>query len=321
MTIELFSGVYVDEAPAEEPAGEAAPAAAPTVDYPSIAAQQRTDLLAHLRSLKHQLSEVRSFVERAHHKVQTETQDSADGVTLLQVRNHCLLEYLENLAQFGAAKASGRPVAEAVASLVSNRCVLEKTKPLITQMRYQLQKYEEIENRTAVPLLRPNPSSMVDAGNKSHSDGLVAAQYQPPQIMSVLYPKTADDSEKAANFARTVKARTKQSVLMDEAVAEIRDEPVETGRRVAQARKVKEFLKRVREKAELEEELMQRLPTTKKDRQMMREIERMQGSFDAVLDFEKRPQKGGGKGKDADRKGRGGRGRDRGRGRGRRGGR
>jgi hypothetical protein len=302
MTVELFSGVFVDEAPTEEPSSGAPSEPTRTVDYSAIAARQRTDLLAHLRSLKHHLTEVHSFVQRAHHKLQTETQDSKDGVTLLQVRNHCLLEYLENLAQFGAARASGRPPTDAIQSLVSNRCVLEKTKPLLHQMQYQLQKYEEMEKQAAVPALRPNPSAMTVDTQKQHSDGLVAAQYQPPQIMSVLYPKTADDSEKAARFAKTVKAHTKRSVLMDEAADEIRDEPAEVGRRAGQARKVKEFLKRVKEKEELEEELMQRLPTTKKDRQMMKEVERMQGSFDAVLDFQKRPQKPVKKGNENGRK-------------------
>jgi hypothetical protein len=183
------------------------------------------------------------------------------------------------------AKSAGLSVADAVASLVTNRCIIERTKPLIQQMRYQLQKYDELEKSTGASILRANPGAMVPT--QEPPVGLVAAQYQAPQIMANLYPNAADDSAKAANFARTVRAHAKQSFLIEEEAQEIRDKPVEARRRAAQNRRARDLLRRIKEREALEEEMMQRLPMTKKDRQMMHEAERMQRSLDAVLDYQR----------------------------------
>jgi RNA polymerase-interacting CarD/CdnL/TRCF family regulator len=49
-------------------------------------------------------------------------------------------------------------------------------------------------------------------------------------------------------------------------------------------------VRRIKEIEAPEEDMMCRLPMTKKDRQMMRDVERMQGSLDAIMDYERQPK-------------------------------
>lgn len=295
--VEMFQGVFVKDAAEEVAADAPKEEEERKVNYAEIATEQRVDLLAHLRALRKQVVETRSFVEKAKEKIVSGTGASNEGVSLLQVRNHCMGDYLLGLAAFSRAKAAGESVQGPVESLVMNRCVLEKTRPLEHKLKYQLDKYADME-KSMETVLRANPAAMVDTRQTQHSDGLVAAQYQPPQVMSSLYPQAAEDAAKQARFARSTKARTKKSALMEEVAAEVRDEPVEAGRRAAQSRKVREVLKRIKENEELEEEMMQRLPMSKKDRAMMKQIEQMQGSYQSIMEYEKTPQKGKVKGKD-----------------------
>lgn len=288
--IELFSGVFVNEAPKQEEEPEQAAPEEKHVDYAEIAAAQRVDLLAHLRSMKKHVDEANAFIEQVISKISTEAANAGDGVSLLQVRNHCLLEYLENLSAFSACKASGQSVKEPVEVLCQNRCVLEKIKPLEHKLRYQLEKYREMEEN-ATASLRANPAAMIEDTPTQHSDGLVAAQYQAPQISAVAYPNEADDRAKEARFARSTKAHSKKNALMEEVTADIRDDVVDEGRRAAQSRKVRDFMRRMKENEELEEEMMQRMPMSKRDRQMMKQLEQMQGSYQSILDYEKSGKK------------------------------
>lgn len=287
--VELFAGRFVKSTPVEkEKQDDAETVVEEEINYGEIAQAERVDFLAHLRNMKKQVDEFKQVLEKAKPKILAE--GSANGVTLLQVRNHCLLEYLEQLASFGAAKASGGPVSDAISELVFNKCVLEKIKPLEHKMKYQLEKYKDMEKNSQA-VLRANPTSMLDDTKKQHSDGLVAAQYQPPQIMANMYPKTFEDQQKEARFARSSKAHAKKSVLMEEVVAEMRDAPMEAGRRAAENRRVKAFLKKMKETEELEEEMMQRIPLSKKDKQMMKQIEQMQTGYGSIMDFEKQEPK------------------------------
>lgn len=298
---ELFEGVTIKDEPSEESKKEETSAPTDTVDYESIAVEQRVDYLAHLRKLKRSLDEAQERCQMVLSKIEG-TENSVDGVSLLQVRNHCFAEYLEGLAQLAVARTSGFPVNPAIDTLVSNRCVLEKIKPLENQMKYQLQKYAEIEKNTSLNM-RANPSSMMRAINKKNeitnfipedeNKNMVEAQYRPPEVMAALYPKEQEDLKKESKYARTIKARTKQSVLMDEVATEIQDTPFEIDNSFGvnshsqQNKKVQDFMKRMKEIEEIEEETMQRIPRSKKDRQMLKQLEQAQGGLKQILDFGK----------------------------------
>lgn len=308
---QLFEGVTIKNDPTETTKDEEMPTVTDTTDYESIAKDQRVDYLAHLRKLKRSLDEAQERCKVVLSKIEG-TENSVDGVSLLQVKNHCFAEYLESLAQFAVDRTSGLPVNGAVESLVSNRCVMEKIKPLENQMKYQLQKYAEIEKNTSYNM-RANPSSMMQAIKTNEQDNfipseenkkMIEAQYRAPEVMSALYPKEQEDLKKQSRYAQTIKARTKQSVLMDEAAAQIQDTPFEIDNSYGanahpqQNRKVEEFMKRMKEMEEIEEETMQRLPRSKKDRQMLKQIEQAQSGLKQILDFSKIESDSGKKKKD-----------------------
>ncbi|OHT11743.1 hypothetical protein TRFO_18722 [Tritrichomonas foetus] len=305
--IQLFEGVTIRDEPEEEEKQQEIHEETDNTDYEAIAQKQKTDYLAHLRSLKRSIEEARATCKIVKTKIDA-TESSVDGVSLLQVKNHCFAEYLENIAQLAVSRTCGEPVGGPIDSLVSNRCVLEKIRPLEHQMKYQLQKYSEMEKSSTTANLRANPASMLKSGrsaNFENDENMVSANYMPPQVMSSLYPQAHEDQVKEAKYARSVKAHSKQSVLMDEVAAQIRDEPLEAGMRASQNRKVNEFLKRMKEIEEIEEETMQRIPRSKKDRQMLKQLEQAQGSLNTILDFGKAPRDKKKKGdKKGDKKGR-----------------
>lgn len=291
--IQLIEGVELRNDENEAQITEGTEHKKSSTDYQSIAAAQRVDLLGHLRQLKKSIEETDDKCQKLLEKLEP-TANSIDGISLLQVRNHCFAEYLENLAEFSAARTSGQPVNSAVDSLVSNKCVMEKIKPLQNQLKYQLQKYEEIEKNAPVNL-RPNPASMLKTLNVSQEtsmDGkhMVAEHYQPPEVMAALFPKEKENQEKESKYARSTKAHAKASVLMDEVAAEYSNNPLEIdnayGSQVYQKndRKVQDFMKRMKEIQEIEEETMHRLPLSKKDRQMRKQLEQSQG-LGQILDF------------------------------------
>lgn len=298
---QLFKGIALKDESIEEPKDNETLNQTDNVDYESIAKNQRVDYLAHLRKLKRSLDEAQETCQMVLKKIEG-TENSVDGVSLLQVKNHCFVEYLESIAQLAIARTSGLPADDAIGSLVSNRCVLEKIKPLENQMRYQLQKYAEIEKNTSYNM-RANPSSMMNAIQKAketenfipneESKNMVEAQYRAPEVMSALYPKEQEDLQKQSRYAQTIKARSKQSVLMDEAAAQIQDTPLELDNSYGanihsqQNKKVADFMKRMKEMEEIEEETMQRLPRSKKDRQMLKQIEQAQNGLKQILDFGK----------------------------------
>lgn len=298
---QLFEGVALKDEPDEQAKTEEIPTHIDTVDYESIASKQRVDYLSHLRNLKRSLEEVHETCQKVITKIEG-TSNSIDGVSLLQVRNHCFAEYLENIAQLAVARTSGSPVNGAVDSLVSNRCVIEKIKPLENQMKYQLQKYAEIEKNSTLSM-RANPSSMMQAINNKNDNSnyipneenkqMVEAQYRPPEVTSTLYPKEQEDLSKESKYARSIKARSKQSVLMDEVASQIQDTPLEIDNSFGanahsqQNKKIAQFMKRMKEIEEIEEETMQRIPMSKKDRQMLKQLEQAQGGLQQILDFGK----------------------------------
>ena len=287
--IELIPGLKINET-IEEPAKKDNEAPdVQKIDYSAIASEQRVELLAHLRKLKQELDNANTSVDALRGKFKANEAGSIDGISLLQVRNHCFLEYLENIAQFISAKTNGDDVAPAVESLVSNRCVLEKIKPLENQLKYQLQKYKEIEEHKSTSL-RANPSSMLneeDTKYNEEGERMVSSEYQAPQVMSSMYPGAHEDQVKEAKYARSIKAHSKQSVLMDEVAADIRDDAQEVGKKAAANRKMKEFMQKMKDIEELEEETMHRIPKSKKDRQMLKQLELSQNSLGSILDYDK----------------------------------
>ena len=254
-----------------------------------FALDQRTELLNHLHQIKQSAEDVHGIFEKVYAKVNEDTKLSLDGFEILQVRNHCLCEYLENLALYAELRCNGanlETIEESITGLANNRCVVEKIKPLEKQLQYKMQKLEELEKSNG-QISRANPDAMLQAVEQTGEDGeqLVSAEYQAPKFAATLYPKAESDARKEARYAKSIRARTKADALIDEVAADLTEDPLEFGRRQHANREMKEFIKKQKEIEKYEEEHFVRIQRSKKDKAMMKKMEQMQGSLDSILDY------------------------------------
>lgn len=286
--LELFSKVYLESKSEEtEKVPEDTEKPEVQVDYHLIAENQRQKLLLHLRDLKKKADEAHEKAVKAKEALSKEAENSEYGISLLQVRNHCFAEYIEFISSYSLSKANGEDVQPSVEALVSNRCVLEKIKPLMRQLQYQISKYAGMKKSRAANL-RANPQTMIRKPVfEGPMDTMVSASYAPPQVMEQEYPQAQQDAIKEAKYARTIKARTKHSALLDEVAADLTEDVVEAGRMAHADRKLKQFMQRLKEKEQLEEETFQRLPMSKKDRAMLKQLEQTQASLGTIMDYGK----------------------------------
>lgn len=286
--IELFPGVKFTGGTAKTEVGNEKPqkSAEELANYQRIASEEREELLNHLNKITQSATDVKELFGKVHQKILDDTQLSGDGISLLQVRNHCLAEYLENLAEYCVGRCNGSDVSAPIDALVTNKCVVEKIKPLEKQLQYQITKYAEIEKGES-QTLRANPAAMLQAAGEGgdEDEELVSAQYQAPKVAGALYPKAGHDAQKEARYARSTKARSKADALIDELAAEVTDDPLEGGRRANANREVRDFMKRMQEQEAYEEEHFVRIQRSKKDRAMMKKFEQMQTSLDGILDY------------------------------------
>lgn len=130
--------------------------------------------------------------------------DHKNGISLLSLKHHILLSYLNSLVLISARRVAGHSLSgrflsmknfsdlkrssrgngagDLVDSMVEGRIILEKVRTLETRMRYQIEKLvrvAEISGHTSNPIddplaFRPNPNNLVD-----NEEGLDAVQDSP----------------------------------------------------------------------------------------------------------------------------------------------
>ncbi|KAI0318421.1 hypothetical protein OF83DRAFT_1056889 [Amylostereum chailletii] len=169
------------------------------------------------------MASVRELIKTLRGKYTTTTDfDFKDGISLLSLKHHVLLSYMQSLVLLNAQRALGHALSEHgpplapfssaereqrgsapgdfVDAVVEGRLVLEKTKILEGRMRYQIEKLVRLaeeaptQNTLNDPLaFRPNPQALVggeasdeedeDTGGADGRDGI----YRPPKLAPMPY--------------------------------------------------------------------------------------------------------------------------------------
>ncbi|KAG1790888.1 uncharacterized protein HD556DRAFT_667889 [Suillus plorans] len=180
-----------------------------------------------LEEMTSSMSSVRELLQQK--SKSEDDMDMTHGISLLSLKHHLLLSYLQSLVLLSARRATGDSLTERtsnmspfstvdreargsgagdlVDSLIEGRVVLEKINVLESRMRYQIEKLvrvaEEVSSGKDVaedPLaFRPNPQNLVD--NERHSDEDRDAHpnvedpdaiYRPPKLAPMPYTTAAD---------------------------------------------------------------------------------------------------------------------------------
>ncbi|XP_007439857.2 neuroguidin [Python bivittatus] len=216
---------------------------------------------------------------------------SHQGLSFLEVKDHLLLLYLQDLSQLMLEKTLGHSVANhpALLRLVETRTVLEKMRPIEQKLKYQMDKLVKAavvgglgEND---PLrFKPNPNNLMsklsdsEDGEDDEDDGDVKnsgketskggiRKYVPPRLVPVHYNETEMEREK--KMLEQAKRRALSSSIIRELKEQYSDAPEEIreGRHAHAARQNREDEHRTN----YEESMMVRLNVSRKEKARRRQ--------------------------------------------------
>ncbi|KAL1694695.1 hypothetical protein GGG16DRAFT_110028 [Schizophyllum commune] len=213
------------------------------------------DVLKHLEEMKSSMSSVRELIGSLRND--DDRLDCKDGISLLSLKHHIMLTYMQSLALVSARRVVGHSLTgrtqpaepyssaerssrgsepgDLVDSMIEGRIALEKINILEGRMRYQIEKLvrlaEEPEKSTNVaddPLaFRPNPQNLVDAqdddsdaesvASKASSSGDKDKIYRPPRLAPMPYNLTTTSKEKRASKRTALPPPTALRALADPA--------------------------------------------------------------------------------------------------------
>ena len=206
------------------------------------------------------------------------------GVSLIQVKLHSLLGYLQHLAYLILLKINGSEIDEELMnSLIEHRLVLEKIKPMEVKIKYQIdklmksaalnadlqsiQEVEEVDAEVDPLLFKPNPSSL-------HSQSVQETEnvYRPPRVAPMPYLETRSKFDKK----KTLKSR-----ILTDLKDQFDDRPEEfsaagTGYGNRDSNSTKED-QTWNEREAFEEENFMRLNMTREDKKLSKKLSRSGG--------------------------------------------
>ncbi|RKP11160.1 hypothetical protein THASP1DRAFT_11937, partial [Thamnocephalis sphaerospora] len=173
---------------------------------------------------------------------------TSNGISLLEVKYHTLLQYITNLVylvglKLDGAQLEGHPVID---SLIRGRVVLEKIKPVEQKLKYQIDKLiraASVGTEAAASAdgtdawtpanpysFRPNPQQL--AGDKKDQDEESDDEnklYRAPRLAPVHYDEGDDAKEKRKKHEQRMLEKAAKSRLIRDLVAEYDDRPEEQG--------------------------------------------------------------------------------------------
>ncbi|KAJ2500917.1 hypothetical protein GGH96_002331 [Coemansia sp. RSA 1972] len=103
---------------------------------------EHSEVAAKLDTLATHADQVRQLVDKQRQRIADGELATSNGLSFLEVKHHTMLSYIANLAFVAQLKLHGRQIAghEVIQSLIEDRTVLEKMKPLEQRLKYQIDK-------------------------------------------------------------------------------------------------------------------------------------------------------------------------------------
>ncbi|GAA5990721.1 hypothetical protein JCM10908_003206 [Rhodotorula pacifica] len=193
----------------------------------AVASQEVASLRSHLNEIKQGIAAATDSAQTWKQKrTATDDLDYSSGISLLSLKNHLLLSYLQHLVALFSLKLSSRSLTGSeeasgvVTHLVKLRVVLEKIAPLEQKLKYQIEKLvrkadqfddQGAQNEEDVlndPLaFRPNPSNLVLDRTVSEGEDEEEAEeragiYRPPRLAAMPYVEAPAKGKKKREAAQ-----------------------------------------------------------------------------------------------------------------------
>ncbi|GBC10648.1 hypothetical protein RclHR1_00980025 [Rhizophagus clarus] len=252
------------------------------------------ELKLKVKEVKEQLSSVTTRIKN--HEIKTN-----QGISLLEVKYHTLLEYITSLTFIIYMKLNGQSIQNhpVVDNLIELRVVLEKLKPLEQKLKYQIDKLiratiindDELTNISGSsfalsnPLsFKPNPQDLVSKPDDSNdaSDVNNTGVYKAPKLAPVLFDEDSGSKSKREKEDSRIKSRASKSRLIKDLIDEYDDRPEELAL-IGSIQKNNDA--ELEERTRYEEENFIRLSLSKKDLKKLRQNPKFEDEFGNLNDF------------------------------------
>ncbi|KAJ1972183.1 hypothetical protein H4R35_004816 [Dimargaris xerosporica] len=267
-----------------------------------------------LQELLGHLGTIQAQVRRYHTMAETEAVDTRDGLSLLDVKHHTLLEYITNLVFVIHLRLSGRSVANhpVVHKLIEDRVVLEKIGPIEQKLKYQIDKvvraatmdhpeqtYKEASTslRAMDPLqFKPSMANMTNTDELSGTDGEddtaeahgTKGVYQPPKMTPMHYQEDTGLAARQAKYEQRLRERAARSHMVKELMQDMDDRPEQsTVHGNASVSGLSHAERKYAEQQKYEENHFVRLTMSRKDKHQLKQtqLNRLDDEFKNLNDF------------------------------------
>ncbi|KAF9311019.1 hypothetical protein BG003_007850 [Podila horticola] len=267
----------------------------------------------HLQELSAMVKEIETKLKPTIKKLETKEIDTSKGLSFLEVKYHILLEYITNLSFVMYRKLSGESIQDhpAIHSLIEERTILEKMKPVEQKLKYQIDKLvraavvgqQEGEAQMtaggADPLaFKPNPKNLVldNAGNEDNEEGenedneeggAKSGLYRAPKMAPVHFEEDSSAVAKRLKYQARLQARAAKSRVMKDLVNEFDDRPEEMSLTNDGVHFGMGMDDKQREREQYEEENFTRTMLSKKELNRLRKgtLPKFENEFENLNDF------------------------------------
>ncbi|XP_068098354.1 neuroguidin isoform X2 [Hyperolius riggenbachi] len=253
-------------------------------------------------TLNQQVAAVTAHVQSLTEKIRSGMYPTEKGLSFLELKDHLMLMYMQDLTYLIMEKTHGRSLKEntAIMRLVELRTVLEKMRPVEQKLKYQIDKLVRAAVTGSLgendPLrFRPNPQNLMSkleesdqeesgnedegvTGKKSHSR---VKKYVPPRLAPVHFDDTEADRE------RRILERAKKRALSSSVIRELKEQYTDAPEEIREGRAyhMMQHEKEERHRTSYEESMMVRLNLTKKEKARKKRALAMTSQLSSLTHF------------------------------------
>ncbi|EME30443.1 leucine zipper factor-like protein [Galdieria sulphuraria] len=278
-----------------------------TADKLRIIEKDSPELVKLLQDFQEKSGEVFDSLEPVIDKAKNFKNMYSDGMSLLELKYHLLLNYCINIAFFMLLKAQGVTVKDhpVLDQLIELRVIMEKMKPLEEKLQYQIHKLVDLargkkENTTTYDkddekTLKPKPASLIAFDDDSQSDydyeqdadGLEDKKrlYRPPRILPTVDAKSMHKTHvrqlEDEKLEKVEEENWKDSYMELEELPE----SLHGGLLSQDTDKLTNLIETEKERQKYEEANFTRLFTEKKEQKLQRKMRSMERDLIVGSDF------------------------------------
>jgi len=239
-----------------------------------------------LIDMKEHSDDINITIKKILEKIHSENIHINEGISLLNVKNLSMLQYIGDMIGIIRCKASGASIQDFgfAKRSTESRVVLEKIQPLEKKIKYQIDKsMQELEDKNDPLNFKPQLDDLIasddDVTDDEAVDDVIGQKYVPPKMAAVTYDEKRESKEMKMARERE-RAITRSSVIAD-LLEDAQDTPKEISNYSHDHRKLK---RQEEERRKYEEDNLTRVMLTKKQKNQML-LSRRQSGLASMTSF------------------------------------